>query len=86
MKQFSALFIGFFLLAACNNRSSDKNVISDSTTKTEQDTSQLSATKNLQDAGQQNVDTNGQILNNGKVRTGNDKIMSGDLEMSDSSK
>jgi hypothetical protein len=32
------------------------------------------------------VDTNGQILNNGKVRTGNDKIMSGDLKMSDSSK
>ncbi|HZI69406.1 MAG: hypothetical protein ACTHNG_13795 [Ginsengibacter sp.] len=86
MKKISACFIGLLLFVSCNNGNSNQNVISDSTTKTEQDTTQLPATKNLQDAGEQNVDTNGQILNNGKVRTGNDKIMSGDLKMSDSSK
>ena len=85
MKHLSAILIGLFLLSSCNNGSSNKNVISDSTT-TKQDTIHLPATSNLQNSGSQDVDTNGHILENGKVRSGNDKIMSGDLKMSDSSK
>ena len=86
MKKNGACLIGLLLLVSCNNGTSNQNVISDSTTKTEQGTTQLPATKNLQDDGAQSVDTNGHILKNGKVRSGNDKIMSGDLEMSDSTK
>jgi len=75
------------LVASCNNGSSDPETTTDTTTTTTIDTTQHPTANNPEDIATDGaVDTNGHILKNGKVREGNDKVLSGDVKKSDTSK
>ena len=87
MKHLIIIFALAVAMGSCVNGSSGPETITDSTTNTTIDTTQHPMTDNPEDMATDGaVDTNGHILNNGKVRMGNDKVTSGDVKMSDSSK
>lgn len=87
MKHFIIIFALAVIMGSCVNSSSGPETTTDSTTNTTFDTTQHPMANNPEDIATDGaVDTNGHILENGKVREGNDKVTSGDVEMSDSSK
>jgi hypothetical protein len=87
MKHIALLFTVAIMIASCSNGSFDQNTTTDTTTTTSIDTTQHTMANNPEDmVTDGSVDTNGHILKNGKVREGNDKVLSGDVEKADSTK
>ena len=87
MKHITLLIAVALVMASCNNASSGEETTTDTTTITSIDTTQHPMANNpegLATGGA--VDTNGHILENGKVREGNDKVLSGDVEKADTTK
>ncbi len=87
MKHITLLIAVTIVMASCSNGSTGPQTTTDSTTNTTVDTTQHPMANNPEDMATDGaVDTNGHILKNGKVREGNDKVMTGDVDMSDSTK
>ena len=83
MKKITSIIALAVLMASCSNGSSGPQNRSDSTTTVNSDTT-MTNPENM--AGGNATDTNGHILNNGKVRMGNDKVENGDVKLADSAK
>lgn len=82
MKRLTTLCVMAILMASCSNGSSGSQDQSDSTTNLiNSDTAGKSMTNPENMAGGNATDTNGHILNNGKVRMGNDKVINGDVNL-----
>ena len=87
MKHLTIICALAILMASCSNGSSGPQTTTDTTTNTTIDTTQQPVTTNPEDMATDGAeDTNGHILENGKVRTGNDKVKNGDVKKADTNK
>lgn len=84
MKKITSIITLAVLMASCSNGSSGVQNTSDSTTTSVNSDTTMTNPENM--AGGNATDTNGHILNNGKVRMGTDKVENGDVKLSDSAK
>ena len=81
MKRLTTVCVMAILMASCSNGSSGSQESDSTTNLINSDTAGKSMTNPENMAGGNATDTNGHILNNGKVRMGNDKVINGDVNL-----